>query len=286
MLDIESQLDNCMPSSLDYAQELVDGMRYSVLGGGKRLRGQLVCATTHALIGDFTPALPSACAIECMHAYSLVHDDLPVMDNAEWRRGKPSCHAVFGEAIATLVGDALQPLAFSLILEAETFSERQRLSLCQELAHAIGWRGMVGGQAWDISLTNGPAMTIEQLERLHQAKTGAVFSAAVSMGRISSGLLESDDLEVRLERFARNLGLAFQVVDDVIDCSQPPEVTGKPSGQDVSQGKQTYPALIGLEGSKQLANDLLENAVQELRSVDLEDSLLAHVARNCVERIK
>lgn len=282
---IETRLESILPTESDHSQDLVDGMRYSVLNGGKRLRGSLVCATSYMLSGSYTSALDSACALECLHAYSLVHDDLPVMDDADLRRGQPSCHKVFGPAMATLVGDALQPLAFNLILESDSISTKQRLEIAKVLASAAGWHGMVGGQAWDIRLTADDSLSIEELRRLHAAKTGEFFVAAVDIGRIVGDAHDSDQISIGLRRFGTYLGEAFQVVDDVLDYSQSSDVTGKPVGQDVRHGKQTYPVLLGLNEATAHAHDLLDKALGVLTELGFGETALADVAKRCVERI-
>lgn len=282
---IETRLEVVLPTDSEHSQDLVEGMRYAVLNGGKRLRGSLVCATSHTLTGSYEDALTSACALECLHAYSLVHDDLPVMDDADLRRGKPSCHKVFGPAMATLVGDALQPLAFNLVLNCDDISGEKRLEIAQVLAHAAGWQGMVGGQAWDIQLTDDATITVEELRRLHAAKTGEFFLAAVEIGRIIGDESKDDEVTTRLRRFGEYLGEAFQVVDDVLDCSQSSEITGKPIGQDERLGKQTFPVLLGMNQATSYAHDLLGKALAELEQLGSVDSVLADVAKRCVERI-
>ena len=282
---IEKRLDVSLPNASEHSKDLVDGMRYAVLNGGKRLRGSLVCATCHTLSGSYKHALDSACALECMHAYSLVHDDLPVMDDADLRRGQPSCHKVFGPAMATLVGDALQPLAFNLVLNCDDMPGEKQLEIAKVLSHAAGWRGMVGGQAWDIQLTASTTLTVEELRRLHAAKTGEFFLAAVEIGRIIGEERQDDEITARLRRFGEYLGEAFQVVDDVLDCSQSSEITGKPIGQDVRLGKQTFPVLLGMNEATAYAHELLENALGELERLGFVDSVLADVAKRCVERI-
>ena len=283
---IESRLGVILPTESEHSQDLVDGMRYAVLNGGKRLRGSLVCATAYTLSDSYARALDCACALECMHAYSLVHDDLPVMDDADTRRGQPSCHKVFGPAMATLIGDALQPFAFNVVLNCEGISGDRRLKIANALARAAGWRGMVGGQAWDIQLTENSELRVEELRRLHAAKTGEFFVAAVDIGRIIGDEHQDERVSVGMHRFSEYLGEAFQVVDDVIDCNQTSEVTGKPIGQDERLGKQTFPVLLGLKQATAYAHELLDKAMYELRQLGFADSVLAEVARRCVERIR
>lgn len=282
---IESRLAVILPTESRHSQDLVDGMRYAVLNGGKRLRGSLVCATAHTLSGSYKNALDCACALECMHAYSLVHDDLPVMDDAETRRGQPSCHKVFGPAMATLVGDALQPFSFNVILDCEEIPQEKRVEIAKVVSRAAGWRGMVGGQAWDVQLTAHSELRVEELRRLHAAKTGEFFVAAVDIGRIISVKHGDHQITVGMRRFGEYLGEAFQVVDDVIDCSQTSDVTGKPIGQDARLGKQTFPVLLGMNQATDYAHDLLEKAVNELNHLGFANSVLAEVAKRCVERI-
>lgn len=282
---IETHLESVLPSKSEHSKELVEGMRYAVLNGGKRLRGSLVCATSYTLSGCYRSALDSACALECLHAYSLVHDDLPVMDDADLRRGKPSCHKVFGPAMATLVGDALQPLAFNLIADCDTIPGDKRLEITKVLSRAAGWKGMVGGQAWDIQLTPDDTLSIEELRRLHAAKTGEFFVAAVDIGRIIGDKRLDAQVSTGLHRFGVNLGEAFQVVDDVLDCSQTSDITGKPIGQDSRLGKQTFPVLLGIDEATAYAHELLEKALGELVELGFSDSVLADVAKRCVDRI-
>ncbi len=282
---IETRLESVLPSRSEHSNELVEGMRYAVLNGGKRLRGSLVCATSYTLSGRYTSALDSACALECLHAYSLVHDDLPVMDDADLRRGKPSCHKVFGPAMATLVGDALQPLAFNLIANCDAIPGEKRLEITKVLSHAAGWKGMVGGQAWDIQLNPDDTLSVEELRRLHAAKTGEFFVAAVDIGRIIGDEHLDEQVSNGLHRFGVNLGEAFQVVDDVLDCSQTSDITGKPIGQDSRLGKQTFPVLLGINEATAYAHELLEKALGELVELGYSDSVLADVAKRCVDRI-
>ena len=282
---IETRLENVLPTTSEHSQDLVEGMRYAVLNGGKRLRGSLVCAATYTLSGSYENALDCASALECLHAYSLVHDDLPIMDDADLRRGQPSCHKLFGPAMATLIGDALQPFAFNLILDCDDISREKRLEVAKVLSSAAGWRGLVGGQAWDIQLTADDSLSIAELRQLHAAKTGQFFIAAVDCGRIIGEIRRDDQIRNGLRRFAKHLGAAFQVVDDVLDISQSSDVTGKPIGQDERHGKQTYPVLLGLNEATAHAHELLESAMGELKELGFSDSALADVAKCSVDRI-
>ncbi len=283
---IEARLETLLPRSSTLSQELVDAMRYAVLQGGKRLRGSFVCATAYTLSGSYKRALDSACALECAHAYSLVHDDLPVMDDADWRRGKPSCHKVYGPGMATLVGDALQPFAFHIVLTCDALSESQSLAIGRVLSHALGWEGMVGGQAWDVGLTANSDLSLDELRCLHAAKSGELFSAAIQIGLIVGDPNVSAEASAGLGRFAARLGEAFQVIDDVLDQSQPCAVTGKPQGQDERLGKRTFPVIMGTDDATKYAHTLLEDALAELTILGYQASPLAELAKNCVERIK
>ena len=281
---IEARLETVLPATSTLSERLIEGLRYSVLGGGKRIRGSLVCATSHALTGGYETSLDSACALECLHAYSLVHDDLPSMDDADLRRGKPSCHRVFGEGMATLVGDALQPFAFELL--ARSFADRPAagLEVVRLAAAAVGHQGMVGGQAWDIALGPSSTLNTEELAGLHRAKTGELFRIAVLIGYFCAGF-EDDRVRQGLASFARLIGEAFQVVDDVLDVTESTNKLGKPAQSDVAHGKRTLPVLIGVDASRARALELLDQAVSELATLNLERSLLAEIAKRSVERV-
>ena len=283
---IELHLDTLLPQTSEHSQSLVDAMRYATLNGGKRLRGSLVCATTNVLTGSYEKALDCASAIECMHAYSLVHDDLPCMDDADLRRGQPSCHMKFGYAMATLAGDALQALAFELVLESKVLTEERRGRIANLLAQASGWQGMVGGQAWDVHLAPDSDLEASELKSLNAAKTGELFRASVEMGCIVGEPNTSTEQHAGLRRFSNLLGEAFQVVDDVLDATQPAETTGKTQGQDERLGKQTYPSIVGVVEATRYANELLSKAMGELKGLGFEDSELAELAHRCVDRIR
>ena len=239
---------------------LLDAMRYAVLGGGKRVRPLLVHAAGE-LTGAAAAALDAAaCAVECVHAYSLVHDDLPCMDNDVLRRGKPTVHVAYGEALAMLVGDALQALAFESVAGAATVGARPgavvRMTL--ELARAAGGAGMAGGQAIDLAAT-GLVLSRDALEDMHRRKTGALLTAAVRLGALAGGAL-SDEEERSLARYCDAVGLAFQVVDDILDVEADSVTLGKTAGKDREQGKPTYVSVMGLEPSRSLAARLLADA--------------------------
>jgi geranylgeranyl pyrophosphate synthase len=260
---INQSLADFLPSLQQEPYILHNAMRYSVLNGGKRMRPLLVY-----IVGEALGATPQqldrpACAIELIHAYSLVHDDLPAMDNDDLRRGKPTCHKAFDEATAILVGDALQTLAFQLVSDDQggNLSVANQLQMVHVLAIASGSRGMAGGQALDL-LATGQALRVADLENLHQLKTGALIRASVELGILAAGKQESWQA-VSLRNFAQDLGLAFQVQDDILDvegCAN----FGKQIGHDKEQNKFTYPAIVGLETAKAKVATLYQSTMESL----------------------
>ena len=267
------------------AGRLFEAMRYSLLAGGKRLRPVLALAACEAVGGGLEAAMGFACAIEMIHTYSLIHDDLPCMDDDDLRRGRPTNHKIYGEAIATLAGDALLTDAFSMLAKSGAASAAvppaALLATVVELAEAAGSAGMVAGQAIDL-LGEGRTMTIEELEYLHRRKTGALFIAAVRGGARLGGATQAQ-LEA-LEAYARALGLAFQVIDDILDVEASTEQMGKRTGKDVVHGKNTYPGLIGLDKSWQLARHLERRAHHALDGFDHRAEPLRALASFAVER--
>ena len=241
-------------------------MRYAVLDGGKRLRPLLVLATCEAVNGTNETALRAACAVELIHAYSLVHDDMPCMDNDILRRGKPTVHVKFGQAQALLAGDALQALAFE-ILTPETVSSTDAMRqarLCRLLARAAGHQGMAGGQAIDLDSV-GKALTSDQLHQMHRLKTGALLQTSVMMGA-ACGMV-SAEAEAALAIYGASVGLAFQVVDDILDVTGDAATLGKTAGKDAAADKPTFVSLMGLQASKTYANTLLARALGSLDSL-------------------
>ena len=236
------------------APMLAAAMRHAVLGGGKRLRPLLVNAAGHAFGASTLIVEPAAVAVELVHAFSLVHDDLPAMDDDDLRRGKPTVHVAFDEATAILAGDALQALAFAVLAEAPLDAER-RIALVRELASASGLAGMCAGQSLDMAAT-GSAVELAQLERLHSLKTGALIRAAVRMGAIAAGAPVG--AMSSLDAYSSALGLAFQIRDDILDVEGDSHAIGKTAGKDIAQGKATYPALLGLQQSRQRLDELGE----------------------------
>ena len=280
---IESKLLQLLPRESELSQELVDGMRYATLGGGKRIRGSLVCATTLCLEAPMHNGLYIACAVECMHAYSLVHDDLPAMDDASLRRGKPSCHKQFGEAMAILIGDGLQALAIELICSAPNLQTDQKLTMLQIVSVAVGSTGMVGGQAMDVKAETLPRLSLDELNRLQQAKTGMLISAAVKLGCLAAGEPLDSYRTAALTRFGDLLGRAFQIADDLLDI-QPSSVTGKPPDLDADHDKQTFLSALGEESARAEVQKLLKSALAALDECDGDSALLRELADCGVNR--
>ena len=252
---------------------LGDAMRYAVLDGGKRLRPLLVMAGAEAVGGNGEAALRAACAAELIHAYSLVHDDMPCMDNDILRRGKPTVHVKFGQAQALLAGDALQALAFELLTpEGRAVPPGTQATLCRLLARAAGSSGMAGGQAIDLASV-GLALTEDQLRQMHRLKTGALLQGSVAMGAACAGegTVSAVALEA-LDRYGAALGLAFQVVDDILDVTADSATLGKTAGKDAAQDKPTYVSLLGLERSREYARELLAEALAALDDSGLPDT--------------
>ena len=275
---VEGVLTRTLPSLETVPMDLHEAMRYATLGGGKRLRACLVYATGEAL-GAAPEALdPPAAAVELIHAYSLVHDDLPCMDDDDMRRGRPSCHKAFGEATALLAGDALQTQAFAVLAAAETLSPQARIRMVEELARASGSLGMAGGQALDLKA--GPIATIEVLEERHSRKTGALMHAAVRLGALAA----TSEIPPALDDYGRALGLAFQIADDLLDVEGVALVVGKTIGADAAAGKATFASVLGVKEARRRARDLYENGLASLRFLGDNGRLLATIAHYAVER--
>jgi geranylgeranyl diphosphate synthase type II len=260
-LTVDAALERLLPAETAQPSSIHKAMRYSVFAGGKRIRPILCLETARIFASDVKPALHPACAIEFIHTYSLIHDDLPALDNDDLRRGKPTCHKKFGEAIAILAGDALLTLAFETIGATPAAAER-RASILTEVATAAGTiNGMVGGQVSDIE-AEGKPVDPQMLEYIHRSKTAALICASVTAGALCAGA-SSDDV-VRLRRFGETIGWAFQVTDDILDVEESSAALGKTAGKDMAQKKATYPAVYGLQHSHQIANDLATKAIAEL----------------------
>ena len=262
--------------------ELLEAMRYSLLAGGKRIRPILVLQFCAACGGDMNAAMPAACAIEMLHTYSLIHDDLPCMDNDELRRGKPTCHVVYGETNAVLAGDALQAAAFRTVLQCPVSADKL-VAMSMALAEAAGEQGMCGGQYLDTS-HDGEVSDEETLRYLHGLKTGALLEAACLMGAHCGGASEEQLRAASL--YARNLGMAFQIRDDVLDITATTEELGKPVGSDAENGKTTFVTLLGVEGCEKLIHSYTTEAKQAVSSAFSSNGFLCWLADNLAERKK
>jgi farnesyl diphosphate synthase len=280
----EKALDQRLPGADGTPEHLHAAMRYASLDGGKRIRPVLVYATGSALGAPLAQLDGPACAIEFIHAYSLVHDDLPAMDDDDLRRGKPTCHKAFDEPTAILVGDALQSLAFEVLAgdPAMVAEPAQRLTLIHELAMASGSRGMAGGQAIDIA-AEGKRLTLEELQTMHRYKTGALLKASVRLGYLSAPQV-TDTQQAMLDRYADAVGLAFQIRDDILDVEADTETLGKPQGSDEARDKPTYTSLLGLDGAKSKARSLHEEAMDSLAEFGNEVDPLRWLSAYIVER--
>jgi len=265
-------------------KRLLSAMQYGLLIGGKRMRPYLSYITGDALGLELSDVDGIAAALECIHAFSLIHDDLPSMDDDDLRRGQPTCHKAFDEATAILAGDSLQTLAFDILVN-HNFSDKvesKRVSLIRQLVHASGYQGMCGGQALDISATNKKISLIE-LEKLHSLKTGALLKASVTMvAEISNNITDNEKQQLAI--YAEHVGLAYQVRDDIIDIISSDEELGKPAGSDVSANKSTYPALLGLKGAQQKADNLYQQALQALATLPYNTDNLAEFATFIIKR--
>ncbi|MEO7743861.1 MAG: polyprenyl synthetase family protein [Usitatibacter sp.] len=279
----EAALAELIPSSRAAPARLHDAMRYSTLGGGKRVRAMLVHAAGEFAEADLERLRIAACAVEMIHAYSLIHDDLPCMDDDILRRGKPTCHVEFDEATALLAGDALQSLAFQLLAEHRVADDPVRqLKMLQLFAVACGSRGMAGGQAIDLDAV-GKSLSLPELEYMHILKTGALIRASILMGAYCGRELPPAEHE-HLDRFAKCIGLAFQVVDDVLDEEGDADTLGKTAGKDKAAGKPTYTSLMGLAPARRLADDLLAQSREALSTLGAGAGRLREIAEFVVHR--
>ena len=275
---LEHELKRESPSD-----ELQEAMHYACLGGGKRIRPVLVYGANLALGGDLSNADAAAAAVELMHSYSLVHDDLPAMDDDDLRRGKASVHKAYSEATAILVGDALQSLAFTMLSRSTPkLAAYAQLQQVQELARAVGNDGMVAGQALDFAAT-GVETSLDDLQTLHGLKTGALIRASVTLGALSVDNCDTERLQ-QLQSFADCIGLVFQVRDDILDVTSDTEQLGKPQGSDQLNGKATYVSLLGLERAQSKASELAEGALQALQELSPEADMLRDLAHYIVAR--
>ena len=284
----QQRIDNFLTQQLNSLtvndEKLLAAMRYGLLMGGKRIRPYLAYITGESLGAEHSDIDAIAAALECIHAYSLLHDDLPAMDDDDLRRGKPTCHKAFNEATAILAGDALQTLAFD-ILANHTFSEKthpKQIILVQKLVAASGYQGMCGGQALDLSATD-QTIDLVQLEKLHSLKTGALLEACVLMAAECSPQVTPQEKQV-LKKYAQLIGLAYQVQDDIIDITSSEAELGKPKGSDLAANKSTYPALLGLQGAQDKAENLFQQALQALSCLPYNTQSLAEFATFIIKR--
>ncbi len=281
---VEKSLNHWLPAPQLAPQRLHEAMRYSALDGGKRVRPFLVYATGRALGATLEQLDGPASAVELIHVYSLIHDDLPAMDNDDLRRGKPTNHKAFGEAMAILAGDAIQSLAFHILADdgAIDISAERRLQMVNTLAHASGSRGMCGGQAIDLEAV-GQQLDLPALENMHIHKTGALIRASVTLGALCCA--KSSEVQCKqLDHYAKCIGLAFQIQDDILDIEGDTATLGKPQGSDIARDKPTYPALLGLEGAKQRAQELYNEALSSLADFDHHADPLRWMAKYIVSR--
>jgi geranylgeranyl diphosphate synthase type II len=281
---VDDFLDRNLPPDTDYPESIHRAMRYSLFAGGKRLRPVLALAASEAVGGNRDDVLPVAAALEMIHTYSLIHDDLPAMDDDSLRRGKPTSHVVFGEAIAILAGDGLLTEAFRLLAaspSSDLSHPERRLRAVAVLAEAAGVQGMVGGQVVDIE-SEGKPVGPETLDYIHRHKTGAIIRGAVQLGAILGGGSE-EDIE-RLTGYGRDVGLAFQIVDDILDVEGDAAALGKTAGKDERAGKATYPRIHGMDAARAKAKELAEQAAELAETYGAAGQPLVHLARRIVDR--
>ena len=281
---VEQALQKCMPEPTGLACEVIKSMHYTLFAGGKRIRPILCMAGAEAVGGPPDNVLPVACAIELIHSYSLIHDDLPAMDNDDFRRGKPTNHKVFGEAVAVLAGDGLLTLAFNLMARYGLEKQRKKtvlLRVIDLIASAAGCKGMVGGQVVDITYEGkDPDPTV--VEYIHRHKTGALIAASVTAGTILAGGTEE---EVRaINRYGQEIGLVFQIADDILNIEGAKDVLGKGTGSDQERGKVTYPSVFGLSESKHIQKQLVDQAIEFLNEFDHRAQPLRDLARYVITR--
>ncbi|MCP4041379.1 MAG: (2E,6E)-farnesyl diphosphate synthase [Gammaproteobacteria bacterium] len=281
---VEGTLDKWLPQAKIQPSRLHEAMRYATLSGGKRIRPVLVYATGAALGVPLDLLDRPACAVELIHAYSLVHDDLPAMDDDDLRRGIPTCHRAFEEGTALLVGDALQSLAFYVLSHGTTreSDQERRLEMIETLALAAGSRGMAGGQAIDLASV-GVSLNITELENMHIHKTGALIRASVKLGALATDLPDRGSLE-KLDHYAKCIGLAFQIRDDILDVESDTDILGKTQGADAAHNKPTYPAIVGLAEAKIIAAELHAQSLASLDNFDAKADPLRWISDYIVQR--
>jgi geranylgeranyl diphosphate synthase, type II len=278
---IDRALDHYLPKENVRPVTIHKAMRYSLFAGGKRLRPILTLAAAEACGGRIDNALPLACAMECIHTYSLVHDDLPSMDNDDFRRGRPTCHNVFGDGIAVLAGDALLTIAFEIVSRAKPPHRYDPFTLLREVAVAAGSRKLIAGQVADLE-AEGKKVSLSDLRYIHQNKTAAILTASVCLGAMSANATAKE--LAAITKFGRALGLAFQVIDDILDVTQTSEKLGKSAGKDVAAQKATYPAVMGLSKSRAEAKRLTKEAHVALTIFGKKGDTLQDLANYLLER--
>ena len=280
---VETALDAALPAGDQSPARLHQAMRYAVLAPGKRLRPFLVYEAGNLFGAARTDLDPAACAVEMIHAYSLIHDDLPAMDDDDLRRGQPTCHRAFDEATAILAGDALQTLAFGHLAQATTAAADQRLAMVQTLTAAVGSQGMAGGQALDLGAVHA-SLDAGRLETIHRYKTGALILASLRLGALSGTGAGVETPHRGLETYGQRIGLAFQVQDDILDVTGDSRATGKAGGADARLAKSTYPGLMGLEASQRLARRLRDEAIDALAEFGSDADRLRALADYIIQR--
>ena len=281
---IDGYLDQFLPKATTYPAVIHEAMRYSVFAGGKRIRPTLTLATSDALDGEFEPSIHLACALEMIHTYSLIHDDLPAMDNDDFRRGLPTCHRKYGEGIAILAGNGLLTTAFRVLTEIPGGArvEQAKIQVINSLCQAIGTQGgVIAGQVVDLT-TQGKEFSREELEYIHSSKTAALIETSIHGAALLAGAPES--ARERLRAFGRKIGLAFQIVDDILDVEGSASELGKRSGKDLLEKKATYPALFGVEKSRLIADQLIEEAIGELAFLGSSGEILKALAQFIARR--
>ncbi|TKJ31921.1 hypothetical protein CEE39_06700 [bacterium (candidate division B38) B3_B38] len=280
---VDAYLERALPGEDEYPPVIYQAMRYTIFSGGKRLRPILTIAACEALGKDEERALPAACAMELIHNYSLIHDDLPFIDDDELRRGKPTAHKVYGSAIALLAGDALLTLGFHQLAAMPPVDgdDSRNLLIIKEISEAAGTRGMIGGQVIDLQ-SEGEKVGVEVLNYIHSAKTGALLTTCLRVGGLLANA--SSDEMLNLTRYGRSMGLAFQIVDDILDVEGDERLTGKTTGKDAVRGKATYPAVVGMKRSKEMVEELLREAVAAAELLPRKGGMLPPIAHFITKR--
>jgi geranylgeranyl diphosphate synthase, type II len=278
---VDTALDRLLPRASTRPKTIHEAMRYSIFAGGKRLRPVICLAAAEVVGGKPAAALPLACAVECIHTYSLIHDDLPSMDNDDFRRGKPTSHKVYGEGIAVLAGDALLTIAFEMVAGAKSSARYSSAALVKELAHASGSQALVAGQVADLE-GEGKKLKLSDLQYIHENKTAALITSSIRLGAMSANATQKQ--LAGLTEFGRSLGLAFQVIDDILDVTQTTEKLGKSAGKDIAAQKATYPALLGLDRAKKEADRLTARARAALKPFGKNAAPLAAIADYLLKR--